>query len=52
MEDQDHTTLLRSEIKQWIEDDIINGHIDPEEWIDDLYRLVGGVLESDEDDDE
>lgn len=52
MENQDHETLLRSEIKQWIEDDILNGDIDPETWIDDLYRYLGGVLESDEDDDE
>jgi len=52
MENQDHETLLRPQIIKWIEDDILNGDIDPETWIEDLYRYLGGVLESDEEDDD
>jgi len=48
MENQDHETLLAGQIRQWIEDDIINGDIDAETWIDDLYRHLGGSFENDE----
>lgn len=49
MENQDHETLLASQIRQWVEDDIINGDIDPETWIDDLYRYLGGSYGVDDD---
>jgi len=33
---------LADQIVQWIKDDIINGDVDQGEWIDDLFKYLGG----------